>query len=83
MNETTPTIATFGKQWDISNICQFDWYQWFQFQKDQLGRVLEPIKNDGNEMALEILKSNGVVVPQHICCPLTISEQESQSEQKL
>ena len=27
LNGNTPTVATFGEQDDISNICQFDWYQ--------------------------------------------------------
>ena len=50
LNGNTPTTATFGNQGDISNICQFDWYDWcyffceegkvqFPMQKHQLGHV--------------------------------------------
>ena len=55
------TLATLGIQPDISNICQFDWYEWcyyreigstqFPFQRCKLGRVLGPFKNEGNEMS--------------------------------
>ena len=93
LNGNTPAVATFGKQADISNLCQFKWYQWckfreenkvqFPFQKVQLGRVLGPMKNAGNEMAQAVLKSNGTVVPRRTCRPLTIAEIESPTEQSL
>ena len=28
LSGNTPTTATFGNQGDISNICQFGWYDW-------------------------------------------------------
>jgi len=69
---------------DISNLWVYDWYDWcycceesniqFPFQKEQLGHILGPTKNEGNQMVQAVLKSNGVVVP---CCtprPLTVSE---------
>ena len=50
LNGNNPTTATFGSQPNISNICQFDWYDWcyfreegkvqFPYDKFQLGRVL-------------------------------------------
>ena len=70
---SNPITTTFGLQPDISNICQFDWCDWcyfreesniqFPFQKEQLGRVLGPIRNQGNEMTQASLTENGTVVP--------------------
>ena len=56
LNGNNPTTATFGTPGDISNICQFDWYDWcyyreerdiqFPFHNRKLGRVLGPLKNE-------------------------------------
>ena len=90
LNGNNPTTATFGVEADISNICQFDWYEWcyfreegtnlFPFQKKHLGRVLGPIKNEGNEMAQAVLTISGRVVPRRSIRPLTIAEINSESE---
>ena len=49
-----------GEEGDISNLCQFGWYQWcfyqdnkqkFPHSKEILGRILGPAKGEGNEMA--------------------------------
>ena len=86
-----PTAATFGDITDISNICMFDWYEFcyfrevsdtkFPFQKEQLGRCLGPMKNEGNEMAQAILKMSGSIVPRRTVRRLTVSELHSRSEQ--
>ena len=91
LNGNNPTTATFGVQADISNICQYDWYDWcyfreesgvqFPFQKRQLGRVLGPIKNQGNEMTQAVLTITGKIVPRRTCAPLTTAEIHSPSEQ--
>ena len=72
-----PITATLGERGDISNICQFDWYDWcyyrheshvkFPFQKESLGRVLGPCRNEGNEMAQNVLQRNGTIVPRRSC----------------
>ena len=49
-----------GEEGDISNLCQFSWYEWcyyrehiagFPLQREVLGRVLGPSKGEGNKMA--------------------------------
>ena len=47
-----------------------------------LGRVLGPANGEGNDMAQWILKVNGRVVPRRTAIPLTISQQNSESEKK-
>ena len=48
-----------GEKGDISNLCQFDWYQWCYFREQisafplaraVLRRVLGPAKDERNEM---------------------------------
>ena len=65
-------MATLGEMADISNLCQFGWYEWVYFcqhtaqfpQKEEvLGRCLGPTKDEGNEMAQWILQINGQIVP--------------------
>ena len=90
LNGNNPITATFGTQADISNICIFGWYDWcyfreeshvqFPFQKRNLGRVLGPLQNEGNEMTQAVLTITGKVVPRRTCAPLTISEINSPSE---
>ena len=66
-----PFTATFGVQDDISNICNFGWCEWvyyrdhgiFPINKEKLGKVLGPLKNEGNEMAQAILTHNGKIIP--------------------
>ena len=92
LNGNTPNVVTFGTQADISNLCQFDWYDWCYFreegkhqfpgQKKQLGRVLGPIKNEGNKMCQAVLKSNGKVVPRRTVRRLNVSERHSEVEKK-
>ena len=87
----TPHMATFGTQGDISNICQFKWYEWvyfrdgsqkFPFEQEVLGRYLGPAKNEGNEMTMNILKSNGNVVPRTGLRKLTPAEQHKPMEKQ-
>jgi hypothetical protein len=72
LHGTNPYTVLTGSEGDISNLCQFGWYEWcyyrentnkFPFNKEVLGRVLGPAKGEGNEMAQWILKANGNVVP--------------------
>ena len=67
-----PYMATLHDMGDISNLCQFGWYEWvyicqhtaqFPRQKSELGRCLGPTKNKGNEMCQWVMQQNGQVVP--------------------
>ena len=92
LEKCTPYQMQFGVQGDISNLCQFDWYDWcyyreesanlFPKQKELIGRVLGPSKNEGNEMAQNILNFKGNVVPRRTVRRLKQSEIESESEKQ-
>ena len=65
---SNPHTFLTGEEGDISNLCQFGFYNWcyyheqgeaFPYSKEILGRVLGPSKGEGNEMAQWILKANG------------------------
>jgi hypothetical protein len=83
LNGTNPHTMNFGTDADISNLCQFGWYEWvyfredsasFPFQKEQLGRCLGAAKNEGNEMAQWVLKDNGKVLPRRTLRRLSSAE---------
>ena len=67
----SPHTAIFGSQGDISNICNFVWYEWVYYRdhrsfpaaREKLGQALGLLKNEGNEMAQAILTSKGMVIP--------------------
>ena len=79
----TTHFAMFGEEGDISNICQFGWYEWvyfrettakFPFPAHVLGRCLGPAKNEGNEMTQWVLKQNGQIFPRRTMRRLTPEE---------
>ena len=69
-NVLTPHEVTLGEPTDISNLCFYGWYVWtyycdhddFPDNRDKLGTVLVPIKNEWNQMDQSILKSKCTVV---------------------
>ena len=71
-------LATFGSEGDISNICNFGWYKWVYYRdhgnfpenKQELGHVLGPMQNEGNEMAQGVLNSKAKIVSRHTICKL-------------
>ena len=89
-NGLSPHEITFGTEGDISNLCRFNWYDWvyyndpnsYPYNKMLLGRVLGPIKNEGNEMAQAVLTVKGTVVPRRTVRPLTKAEENSESEKQ-
>ena len=83
LHGSTPHRLTTGDEGDISNLCQYGWYEWCYFRdqtaafpnnKEVLGRVLGPARGAGNEMAQWILKANGRVVPRRSLRPLKVDE---------
>ena len=84
-------FTVMGEEGDISNLCQFNWYDWcyfhdggapFPITKQVLGRVLGPAKGQGNEMCQWILKSNGKVVPRRTVRRLLDAELHSETEKR-
>ena len=78
-----PHLDTFGEEGDISNVCQFKWYEWayaleradkLPNQAQFLCRVLGPTKNDGNKMAQWCLKMNGNILPRRSIFPFKTSQ---------
>ena len=76
---------------DISNLCQFGWYQWcyyrentgnFPFAREILGRVLGSAKGEGNERTKWILKSNDNVVPCRTARPLNTAEMNNANDKQ-
>ena len=87
----TPHYATFGEEGDISNICQFGWYEWlylrettgkFPYPSPVLGRCLGPEKNEGNKILQWVLNQHGQIVPRKNTCKLTPGEFLRESEIK-
>ena len=83
LHGSIPHTVTTGDECDISNICQYGWYEWCYFRdqtaafpnnKEVLGRVLGPARGAENEMAQWILKANGRVVPRRPLRPLKVDE---------
>ena len=91
LHGSTPHTVTTGDEGDISNLCQYGWYEWCYFRdhtaafpnnKEVLGRVLGPARGAGNEMSQWILKVNGRVVPRRSLRPLKVDEIHSPVEIK-
>jgi hypothetical protein len=91
LHGTNAHTALTNEEGNISNLCQYDWYQWcyyrentskFPFNREILGRVLGPAKGEGNEMTQWTLKANGNVVPWRTVRPLNTAELHSDTETK-
>jgi hypothetical protein len=91
LHGSTPHTSATGEQGDISNICQYGWYElcyfrehteMFPFNREVLGRVLGPARGAGNEMSQWILKANGNVVPRRTSRPLKTEQLHSPEEER-
>ena len=88
----SPYEITTGEQGDISNLCQFDWYDWcyyrersnvqWPYQVEKLGRVLCPTKDESNTMAQYVLNDLGKIVPRRSIRPLNAEEMHSETERR-
>lgn len=88
LESRNPHFSITGEEGDISNLCQFEWYEWIYFRDGQegfplprevLGRCLGPAKGEGNEMTQWCLKANGNVVPRRTVRPLTAAEKTNET----
>jgi hypothetical protein len=88
---TNDHTALTNEEGDISNLCQYDWYQWcyyrentskLHFNQEILGRVLGPAKGESNEIAQWTLKANGNVVLRRTVRPLNMAGLHSDTEIK-
>ena len=81
-----------GSQADISEICEFGWYDWimlndspttFQDDKEILGRYLGPAPDIGSALTDKLLKPNGEVICRSNFRQLTPEEIQSPVHQEL
>jgi hypothetical protein len=89
---TTHHTALAGEDRDMSNLlCQCKWCDWcyfckqkegLPFNREMLGRVLGPVKGEGNKMAQQTLKANGKIAPRRSSRPLKVDEIHSAAELK-
>ena len=88
---TSPYTDIFHEEADISNLCQYAFYDWcyyrdqgeeFPFAKERLGRILGPAEGEGNEMSQWVLTSKATVVPRRSHRSLTIAEKHSKTEER-
>ena len=88
LNGEVPETVMKGHTADISNLCEYQWYEWVKFSdhvswpnpKLELGRCLGPAIDVGNAMTYNILKKNGQVVPRSTVRPLTLAEIEDEAQ---
>ena len=87
----TPEEKLKGCTSDISNLCEFEWYDWVMFKDSpstfpdenfQLGRWLGPAADVGSAMTYKILKSNGEFVCRSTLRHLTPVELDSEVHQE-
>jgi hypothetical protein len=91
LHGTNAYTALTNEEGDISNLWQYDWYQWcyyrentskFPFNREILGRILGPAKGEGNEMTQWTLKANDNVVPRRAVRLLNTAKLHSAIELK-
>ena len=83
LDHQTPEAKMHGISVDISDICEFEFYEWIMFNDSQatfhetnfhVGRWLGPVVDVGSALTYKILKSNGEVVPHLTIRHLTLDE---------
>lgn len=79
LNGSNPQQLITGEPGDISNLCQFGWFEWvyykdaapFPYQNEKLGRCLGPAISYSNEMSQWILKDTMEITASHTVRRLT------------
>ena len=83
LDHQTPEAKIHGLSSDISDICEFEFYEWVMFNDSQatfpetqfhVGRWLGPAGDVGYALTYKILKSNGQLVPRSTIRHLTLDE---------
>ena len=86
---SVPHSMMTGEMTDISNLCNFNWYEWVKFRKpgeqfpyptEWLGRCLGPSNSQGNAMSQNVLTESGEVLPVQTLRKLTPAEVSSPTE---
>lgn len=87
-----PETVMSGQTADISNLCEFDWYDWVMFvdtpsasfpdDRRRLGRYLGPAPDVGSEMTYRVLAENGHVLHRTTIRHLTPEELASEVHEK-
>ena len=84
-----PHSMMTGEMTDISNLCNFQWYEWIKFRKpwepfpyptEWLGRCLGPAHAKGNAMSQHVLTEAGEVLPVQTLRKLSQAELSSPTE---
>ncbi len=86
-----PYTKATGQPYDISPLCEFDWYEWiyfhdnrgtrgFPYPNESLGRCLGPADHAGTAMSQWVLLESGKVLPIQTLRKLTPSEMNSETE---
>jgi hypothetical protein len=79
----TPETVMGGETADISELCEYDWFQWLWFrdtvssfpnESQVLVRYMGPAKSIGPTMCCHLLKANGSVIQRSTVGPLTPTE---------
>ena len=80
---SVPHSVMTGELTEISNLCNFKWYEWVKFRKtgeqypyptEWIGRCLGPAVSKGNAMSQNVLTESGEVLPVQTLRRLTPSE---------
>ena len=80
---SVPHSVMTGEMTDISNLCNFKWYEWVKFRKpgelypyptEWIGRCLGPATSKGNAMSQHVLTESGEVLPVQTLRRFTPSE---------
>jgi hypothetical protein len=86
-----PEMKMTGRPHDISNLCEFNWYEWCKYRSEgrkfpspseRLGRILGPAEHASHAMSQWVLTDNGMVLPIQTCRPLTDAEYNSPVERQ-
>ena len=86
-----PHTKMTGQMYDISNVCEFGWFDWIKFRlhgeqfpypTEKLGRCLGPSNDAGNGMSQFVLTEKGTVMTIQTLRSLTPAEMNSPSESK-